>query len=240
MVIKRIIATIFLATVILFSGGEAYTAFAGQSVASRIRAAEEQGRPRTASPSVFERIGQIQERMNELHQKGAEKAQARRARVAVLYVNNSASQFSEDMDTLIFRGINEALPEKSFDLVESEEYLSKLRSAGEVDVEELERDDISALFSGTDIDYALLVEVRPISFKDKKMLVTVGKEGTITLPVKLLNLNTGDYVYSGLIVESYYDNLLTGTLDEKNVTEKTAKLAGEKLKSIITQRLSKT
>ena len=94
-------------------------------------------------------------------------------------------------------------------------YIEKLNKVGIVDITTAERADIVDAFEGEDVDYVVFIEVQPFIARDKVTFFTVGKDITTTVPLKIIDLVNGKYLYNGKFTEKASDSTMIGGIGNK-------------------------
>ncbi len=161
-------------------------------------------------------------------------------KVAIMYVNNAKSTYDDAVDQEIFRYLNKALPTDTYDLVDGAPYVEKLNKMGYMDISTAERADFMDVFAGEGIDYCIYLEIAPFVARDKMTFFTIGKDITTAIPLKIIDLSTGRYLYTGKFTEKASDSSMIGGIGNKSVALKALDSAGEKILSVIQVRLPKT
>ena len=191
---------------------------------------------------VEENTESIQERINkimEAAQKPAAENSKKLPQVAVMYVNNAKTTYDDEVDKRVFKYLNQALPAETYDLVDGTPYMEKLKQMGYEDVAAIERSDVLDAYAGSGIDYCVYLEVQPVIARDKITLFTIGKDITTTVPLKIIDLGTGKYVYNGKFTEKASDSTVFGDIGNKSVAMKVLDTIGAKMLKEIDARLPK-
>jgi len=161
-------------------------------------------------------------------------------KVAILYVNNAKSTYDDEVNKEIFKYLNQALPASAYDLVDGAVYSAKLNQMGYSDISTAERADFMDVFAQSGIDYCLYLEISPFVARDKMTFFTIGKDITTSIPMKIIDLSTGKYIYTGKFTEKASDSTIIGDIGNKSVALKALDSAGEKILAAIQERLPKT
>ena len=122
--------------------------------------------------------------------------------------------------------------------INGEPYIEKLNKVGIVDITTAERADIVDAFEGEDVDYVVFIEVQPFIARDKVTFFTVGKDITTTVPLKIIDLVNGKYLYNGKFTEKASDSTMIGGIGNKSVAMKALNKINEQITSVLTVRLS--
>lgn len=112
-----------------------------------------------------------------------------------------------------------------------------MNKVGIVDITTAERADIIDAFEGEDVDYVVFVEVQPFIARDKITFFTVGKDITTTVPLKIIDLVNGKYLYNGKFTEKASDSTMIGGIGNKSVAMKALKKIDEQIASVLAARL---
>ena len=230
------LAAVALVTAFSAVGNAAPAAGAPQNIVQQIRAAEftDNGSAEQRQASLYERVKKITAGNAQ-----SEDAVVRLPRVAVMYVNNAKSTYDDEVDREIFKYLNKALPASSYELVDGTPYVEKLNAQGYTDLSTAERADFMDAFAGADVDYCLYLEISPFVARDKITFFTIGKDITTAIPMKILDLSSGKYIYTGKFTEKASDSTVIGDIGNKSVALKALDSAGEKILSVIQTRLPK-
>lgn len=164
---------------------------------------------------------------------------SQKPKVVIMYVNNAKSTYDGEVDKEIFKYLNKALPEEAYTLVDGAPYIEKLNKLGYMDISTAERADFMDAFAGADIDYCIYLEIAPFVARDKMTFFTIGKDITTAIPLKIINLSTGKYIYTGKFTEKASDSTIIGDIGNKSVALKALDSAGGKIVSVIQERLPK-
>ena len=231
------LAAVALVTAFSAVGNAAPAAGAPQNIVQQIRAAEftDNGSAEQRQASLYERVKKITAGNEQ-----SETAAVRLPRVAVMYVNNAKSTYDDEVDREIFKYLNKALPASSYELVDGTPYVEKLNAQGYTDLSTAERADFMDAFAGADVDYCLYLEISPFVARDKITFFTIGKDITTAIPMKILDLSSGKYIYTGKFTEKASDSTVIGDIGNKSVALKALDSAGEKILSVIQTRLPKS
>ena len=185
----------------------------------------------------------IQKRIDELMTKQNQPAapvESKSPKVAVIYVNNTKSTYDKDIDNEIFKYLNQALPKGTYELIDGSPYVEILNKMGYTDISAAERADFIDAFNGSGIDYCVYLEIQPFIIRDKMTFFTIGKDITVSVPLKMINLGTGKYLYNGKFTEKASDSTIIGDLGNKSVALKGLRTIGNKVLTEINTRLPKT
>ena len=229
---------IVLAAMICASGSalastEIHENYTQTNLVERIRTADQIENPQ-AQESIRDRIQSL------MTEQGSSAVESNLPKVAIMYVNNSKSTYDDDVDNEIFKYLNEALPERTYELVDGAPYIEMLNKVGYMDISMAERADFIDVFDGSGIDYCIYLEVQPFIARDKVTFFTIGKDITTSIPFKILNLGTGKYIYNGKYTEKASDSSMIGGIGNKSVALKALDSVGDKVLAEIQVRLPKT
>lgn len=158
-------------------------------------------------------------------------------RVMVMYINNAKTNYNEEIDAKIMEHIKKIATNR-WTIVPGEAYKDKLSTMGIQSITLAERADILAVTKDAEADALLLIEVEPFNIRDVLTFFTVGKKVTATIPVKVIDRNTGLYLYNGKFVEMAQDNSMIGGIGNKSVIMKSLDLVFDKFALIIPEKLA--
>jgi len=140
-------------------------------------------------------------------------------RVAFIYINNAKTDYNAEIDAKILEHIKKVAANR-WVLLPGDIYKDKMASMGTQSITMAERADILATTKDTEADALLLIEVEPFVVRDVITFFTVGKKVTTSIPVKVIDRNTGLYLYNGKFVELGKDNSMIGGIGNKSVIMK--------------------
>ena len=164
-------------------------------------------------------------------------------KVAVIYINNSLSEYNKDIDKKIFTCLNKLLPKEKYELIDGTQYIEKLSDLKYMDLSMAERSDFVAVMEGSGIDYCVYMEVEPMMRNGHGWQSNEAQEATVSVPVKVIDLGTGRYIVAGKYSEShkeapnFFAGMFGGGVSPKNVTLKTLDMVCEKIIVDVTARL---
>lgn len=213
---------------------EVHESQAQTNLVNRIRQAEMQEQPK--EETIQDRVAKL---LQENKVQEIQEQKVSLPKVAIMYVNNAKTTYDADVDKELFKYLNKAIPEDTYELVDGSPYVEKLNKLGYMDISMAERADILDAFAGEDVDYCLYLEVQPFVARDKISFFTVGKDITTSIPFKMINLGTGKYIFNGTFTEKASDSSMIGGIGNKSVAMKALDSAGEKILSEIQVRLPK-
>ena len=87
------------------------------------------------------------------------------------------------------------------------------------------------------MDYVVFIEVQPFVARDKITFFTVGKDITTTVPLKIIDLINGKYLYNGKFTEKASDSTMIGGIGNKSVAMKALNKINEQITSVLIARL---
>ena len=79
--------------------------------------------------------------------------------------------------------------------------------------------------------------MQPFIARDKVTIFTVGKDITTTVPLKIIDLVNGKYLYNGKFTEKASDSTMIGGIGNKSVAMKALNKINEQITSVLTVRL---
>ena len=185
----------------------------------------------TGSQTLNEKIATILQ-----EDKGSE-AKTNLPRVMIMYINNAKTNYNEELDAKIMEHLKKVAANR-WSFIPGDAYKDKLSAMGIQSFTLAERADILAITKDSEADALLLIEVEPFNIRDVITFFTVGKKVTATLPVKVIDRNTGLYLYNGKFVEMAQDNSMIGGIGNKSVIMKALDQVFEKFDLMIPEKLS--
>lgn len=158
-------------------------------------------------------------------------------KVAVLYVNNAETTYNDEVDEVVLGNLAKCINDDKYVYISGEPYIERLNKLGIVDISTAERADIIDAFTGDDVDYVVFVEVQPFVARDKVTFFTIGKDMTTTVPLKIIDLVNGKYLYNGKFTEKASDSSMIGGVGNKSVAMKALAKVNEQIASVLAVRL---
>ena len=160
-------------------------------------------------------------------------------RVMLMYLNNAKTDYNNEIDIKVMDSLGK-IADKRWQLTRGDVYKDKLSGMGIQSFTMAERGDILAITKQAEADVILLVEIEPFNVRDVVTFFTVGKKVTATVPVKVIDCNTGLYVYNGKFVEMGQDNSMIGGIGNKSVIMKALDQVFDKFGMVIPDKISAT
>ena len=152
-------------------------------------------------------------------------------------VNNAETTYNDEVDGVVLGNLEKCINDDKYIYINGEPYIEKLNKVGIVDITTAERADIVDAFEGEDVDYVVFIEVQPFIARDKVTFFTVGKDITTTVPLKIIDLVNGKYLYNGKFTEKASDSTMIGGIGNKSVAMKALNKINEQITSVLTVRL---
>ena len=193
--------------------------------------------PADAPVSMRERMEKIRVESDPVYQAEKAKRMENMPKVAVLYVNNAETTYTDEVDGVVLGNLEKCINDDKYIYINGEPYIEKLNKVGIVDITTAERADIVDAFEGEDVDYVVFIEVQPFIARDKVTFFTVGKDITTTVPLKIIDLVNGKYLYNGKFTEKASDSTMIGGIGNKSVAMKALNKINEQITSVLTVRL---
>lgn len=193
--------------------------------------------PADAPVSMRERMEKIRVESDPVYQAEKAKRMENMPKVAVLYVNNAETTYNDEVDGVVLGNLEKFINDDKYIYINGEPYIEKLNKVGIVDITTAERADIVDAFEGEDVDYVVFIEVQPFIARDKVTFFTVGKDITTTVPLKIIDLVNGKYLYNGKFTEKASDSTMIGGIGNKSVAMKALNKINEQITSVLTVRL---
>lgn len=193
--------------------------------------------PADAPVSMRERMEKIRVESDPVYQAEKAKRMENMPKVAVLYVNNAETTYNDKVDGVVLGNLEKCINDDKYIYINGEPYIEKLNKVGIVDITTAERADIVDAFEGEDVDYVVFIEVQPFIARDKVTFFTVGKDITTTVPLKIIDLVNGKYLYNGKFTEKASDSTMIGGIGNKSVAMKALNKINEQITSVLTVRL---
>lgn len=167
--------------------------------------------PADAPVSMRERMEKIRVESDPVYQAEKAKRMENMPKVAVLYVNNAETTYNDEVDGVVLGNLEKCINDDKYIYINGEPYIEKLNKVGIVDITTAERADIVDAFEGKDI--------------------------TTTVPLKIIDLVNGKYLYNGKFTEKASDSTMIGGIGNKSVAMKALNKINEQITSVLTVRL---
>ena len=193
--------------------------------------------PADAPVFMRERMEKIRVESDPVYQAEKAKRMENMPKVAVLYVNNAETTYNDEVEGVVLGNLEKCINDDKYIYINGEPYIEKLNKVGIVDITTAERADIVDAFEGEDVDYVVFIEVQPFIARDKVTFFTVGKDITTTVPLKIIDLVNGKYLYNGKFTEKASDSTMIGGIGNKSVAMKALNKINEQITSVLTVRL---
>ncbi|MDR7866417.1 MAG: hypothetical protein RIN56_06315 [Sporomusaceae bacterium] len=133
--------------------------------------------------------------------------------VATIYVNNAKATYDDEISAALTERLNAKL--KMYEIRKGDKYVEKLHKMGVTDITTAERTDILQAFEGEDVDYVVYAEVQPPILKYWMAFFNQGYAATVTIPVKLIDVKGGKYIYNGKFTEQADNSAVIGGVGTK-------------------------
>ena len=167
--------------------------------------------PADAPVSMRERMEKIRVESDPVYRAEKAKRMENMPKVAVLYVNNAETTYNDEVDGVVLGNLEKCINDDKYIYINGEPYVEKLNKVGIVDITTAERADIVDAFEGEDI--------------------------TTTVPLKIIDLVNGKYLYNGKFTEKASDSTMIGGIGNKSVAMKALNKINEQITSVLTVRL---
>lgn len=156
--------------------------------------------------------------------------------LAVLYVNNAKTKYDDAINEKIMQNIDEILKNR-YEKISGEKYIADLNKKGITDISMAERADIMDSFKNESMDYVMYVSIEPLIVRDKMTFFTVGKDVTVVMALKIIDLKNNCYVYNGKFTEKASDSTAVGGIGNKSVTLKGIDKINKSIKEVFLARM---
>lgn len=100
-----------------------------------------------------------------------------------------------------------------------------------------ERADMMDSFKNESMDYVMYVSIEPLIVRDKMTFFTVGKDVTVVMALKIIDLKNNRYVYNGKFTEKASDSTAIGGIGNKSVTLKGIDKINKSIKEVFLARM---
>lgn len=161
-------------------------------------------------------------------------------KVSLFYLNNTKTTYNNYIDELMLQNFAATVNAGTYQYVASDAYRQKLSALGTDDITIAERADVIEAFAGSDIDYAIIMQIEPFVRKETMTVFTVGKHMTASVPFKIIDLKNNKYLYNGKITEIAKDSSVIGDVGNKSVALKALEKCNTKITWILDERLPKS
>lgn len=156
--------------------------------------------------------------------------------LAVLYVNNAKTKYDDAINEKIMQNVDEILKNR-YEKISGEKYIADLNKKGITDISMAERADIMDSFKNESMDYVMYVSIEPLIVRDKITFFTVGKDVTVVMALKIIDLKNNRYVYNGKFTEKASDSTAIGGIGNKSVTLKGIDKINKSIKEVFLARM---
>lgn len=170
---------------------------------------------------------------------GDEAKKPEKVSVALMFVNNAKTTYDNELTEKMMKNFSEVL-DNSYNVIPGQRFIELLYKTGISDIATAERGDILDVFKGETIDYVLFAELQPFVRKERYTFFTQGIDMTAVIPVKIIDLKTGKYLYNGKFTEFASDSTMLGMVGNKSVSLKALDKVIEKINPVIKVRLPMT
>lgn len=133
--------------------------------------------------------------------------------VATIYINNAKSTYDDEITAKLTDRFNAKLT--MYEIRKGDKYVEKLQKMGVTDITMAERTDILQAFEGEDVDYVVYAEVQPPILKHWIAFFNQGYAATVTIPVKIIDVKGGKYIYNGKFTEQADNSAVLGGVGTK-------------------------
>ncbi len=133
--------------------------------------------------------------------------------VAAIYVNNAKVTYDNEITAKLTERFNAKL--KMYEIRKGDKYVEKLQKMGVTDITTAERTDILQAFEGEGVDYVVYAEVQPPILRQWESMFNMGYAATVTIPVKLIDVKGGKYIYNGKFTEQADNSTVIGNVGTK-------------------------
>lgn len=156
--------------------------------------------------------------------------------LAVLYVNNAKTKYDDAINEKIMQNVDEILKNR-YEKISGEKYIADLNKKGITDISMAERADMMDSFKNESMDYVMYVSIEPLIVRDKMTFFTVGKDVTVVMALKIIDLKNNRYVYNGKFTEKASDSTAIGGIGNKSVTLKGIDKINKSIKEVFLARM---
>ncbi|MDT8904005.1 hypothetical protein [Anaeroselena agilis] len=133
--------------------------------------------------------------------------------VATIYINNAKTTYDDEITVKLTERFNAKLTR--YDIRKGDRYVEKLDKQGVTDISVAERADILKAFEGEGVDYVVYAEVQPPILNEWVAVFNAGYKVTVIVPVKILNVKAGRYIYNGKFTEQADNSAVIGGVGTK-------------------------
>ncbi len=133
--------------------------------------------------------------------------------VATIYINNAKATYDDAIIAKLTERFNAKL--LMYEIRKGDKYVEKLHKIGVTDITTAERTDILQAFEGENVDYVVYAEVQPPILKQWESFFNQGYAATVTIPVKIVDVKGGKYIYNGKFTEQADNSAVFGNVGTK-------------------------
>ncbi len=157
--------------------------------------------------------------------------------VATIYVNNAKATYDNEIIAKLTERFNAKLT--MYEIRKGDKYVEKLHKLGVTDITVAERSDILQAFEGEDVDYVVYAEVQPPILRYWMSVFNQGYTATVTIPVKLIDVKGGKYIYNGKYTEQADNSAVIGDVGTKAAVLKAMDKIFVKTDQLLASRMPK-
>lgn len=133
--------------------------------------------------------------------------------VATIYINNAKTTYDGEITAKLTERFDAKLA--MYDIRKGDRYVEKLDKIGVTDISVAERADILKAFEGEGVDYVVYAEVQPPILQEWIAFFNAGYKVTVVVPVKILDIKAGRYLYNGKFTEQADNSAVIGGVGTK-------------------------
>ena len=157
--------------------------------------------------------------------------------VVTIYINNAKTTYDNEITAKLTERFNAKLT--MYDIRKGDRYMEKLDKLGVTDLSVAERADILKAFEGEGVDYMVYAEVQPPILNEWIAYFNAGYKVTVVVPVKILNVRAGKYIYSGKFTEHADNSAVIGGVGTKGAVLGALELILAKTDEVLVNRMPK-
>ncbi|MDR7866416.1 MAG: hypothetical protein RIN56_06310 [Sporomusaceae bacterium] len=155
--------------------------------------------------------------------------------VATIYINNAKTTYDSEITAKLTERFNAKLA--MYDIRKGDRYVEKLDKIGVTDISVAERADILKAFEGEGVDYVVYAEVQPPVLNEWIAFFNAGYKVAIVVPMKILDVKAGKYLYTGKFTEHADNSAVIGGVGTKGAVMAALELILAKTDEALTNRL---
>jgi hypothetical protein len=123
------------------------------------------------------------------------------AKTILFYYNHADTQYNSDIDKKIIHNLEDKFP--ALGIIDGDQFADRFNKIGISNVLFAEKQDFINAVKYQNIDYIMVVELRPFIIKNKTKLLSTDQKVSGSFLFKFFDVKHEQYLYSGIIDETF-------------------------------------